>query len=712
MTLTVQVIPTPPTPEVKRQKPVTVVKRDNTVLTDVLSWGVSGSRNSIANSFDIGFIGQDQFTYLNPYAPSPSLFAIETGYKVSGVLQSKQIISGYPDDQGQSIRSGELLTNGSFFDKLHALMPPKAEKILIDIYRENQNAIENWQVGDDLEDLIGITSVSEVITFILSGTGISFRYMIYDYKIAYYRREDYPLNIIKDLVEFVGGYMRYNSEQNMIEILEKHPPDFSSYDFLYKDAGDIIQLNSNTKSNAFYNAVRVFGTIPDNYPEYDENEDLGPGLEEDNPLHLIDTIQGVERAPSDPYVTDPPVELIEKKFYNVWLGFDIDPNSIEVKGGSWNEDSQEYTGAKFLNYGGMVPSDQVIITDVNDNNVSQNTTTMAPGEGLVGFPWLYEDNKDSDSQKNYGIEDNVFRVVDILGKVISDLDEHPIAGATVELDFAYEDNIWQYWQYETIASDGSPVTAVFLFYLPEGSVELGAGWTDVTADYPALDPPVGFPKSTLSGNGAETEEEDGKGVFSFTSVPLSDYVATGNAPGYNEGELEITFDADNFNFLQGDGSDNNQKYKLIDTPYRVEIYGKKAQPIIFGPDENYTEDSKILPAKNIRAEIRHTRGIELTNGKIIYAPDITDSRVLSREIAIKAGTNVILDSMSQTKGVSLELPHNPWLREGMRIAVESYAKGWTASNRKVLTVDQWKPGWNVSQGREGLWDQVDGVDYI
>ena len=684
------------------------IYREAISISDLSGFSISYSRDNLTNSFNISFIGLDQYAYLNPFATSPYLYQIKTGVTVDESDYEVTQISGYVDSRGERHNSGEILLNAEFYDKMKLLMHPYAEKILIDIYNYNALKRDAWEPGDDLEDKFGITSVSALITEILTLAGVSMNvnYMIYDYRIAFYRKEDYPANIIQDLVSFVGGYMFYNATTNTLEIRERFPLNNAGYDFLYKDNGDVTEISTGSKSMSFFNTVIVMGTLPDEFPEYETDDGLLPGLVEDNDLHLVDTISGKEPAPSTPFVDEPPEELIEKKFCNIWLGFEIDPATVELKGGSWNEENQQYEGAVFLGYGGQMSSDQVILSDVNDPALQQSGKILPPGEGLVGFPWLYEQNDQDASTKDYQLQNGVFRMVTVLGQVTDKLTGAPLPGATVEINFANENNIWQYWKHKDY-------NTVFLFYMPAGGVVLGPDFEDVTADYPALDPPTGFPKSTLTGNGEDTGEPDGKGVFVFYEMPLSDYTATGNAIGYNEGELEITFDSSSLDFQTGSGDDPSKKYRILDTPYNVEIYAKKLAPIQFGTEEEYSEDATFEPSKNIKVQVRHTRGIELVDGRIIFGNKIVDSRVISREIAIKAGTSAIVESLAKRASSQIELPHNPYLREGMNIAIESYSRGWTGSNVKVITVDSLETNYGVGQnGEEGLWDTVSGVEYL
>jgi hypothetical protein len=161
----------------------------------------------------------------------------------------------------------------------------------------------------------------------------------------------------------------------------------------------------------------------------------------------------------------------------------------------------------------------------------------------------------------------------------------------------------------------------------------------------------------------------------------------------------------------------------------VVIYGKKAPPISFGTPvtgenadtgdndgtEQYTEDAKVEPLKpnkNISIDLRSTRGIALAGGRLIYASPITDSRIISEEIAIKAGSHVLIEAIARSEVVKLQIPHNPWLNVGNIICVQSYVKGWTGSSKPLLIVEDISPSYGVSGSEEGIWDIVTGFKKI
>lgn len=729
----------PETPP-KRLFPIVQVKRDSTVLNTVPEFSINKSEENIGDSFNISFMGQDEFEYLHPLN-SLSEYCIITGYNQEGTPLTKIQVIGICKTRGQKLIWNNLSSKGEFITGVRRLIAPYAQKINVDVYLENRSARQSWKEGDDIENQVAITSASQLIELILQGTGITFTYAAYDYKITNYQREGYPIEIIKDIVDFIGGYMVYDHVNNRLEIKDKNFfKGDNNYDFFYADNGDITELSYDTASGNIYNAVMIKGILPDDNPEYKDFYDKDAqtadkdktsessytgGLDTDDQEYLIDTIQGTKKAPEDPYRDEVPTELIEEKFYNTMLNFDIDSSSIKVDGGSWNVTDKKYAGAEFLGYGSFVSSSDVLVTDVNaDRNTdstSSNRTPLAAGEGLVGFPWCYEENKDGEGGSEYALQENVYRNMSLKGTVKEEINKTAITGAAVSLDFALTGNIWQYWK-----NSGS--NFVVLFYMPADTVGaiLGEGWEDVTADYDTLEAPANFPKSAISGRlNSENIEE---GVFIFTEIPISQYTVTVNATGYDEGELDVDVDPASFDFLKSGNKneDKNSKYKLLDTPYYVVVYGKKAPPIVGGPpatatntdteekeDDTYKEDAKVddtTTPKNISIDLRCTRGINLAGGRLIYAPPITDSRITSREIAIKAGSAVLLQSLLDMEVVKLQLPHNPWLEVGHTIAVQSYVKEWTETDMPLLLVKDIQPSYSVSEnGEEGIWDVVTGV---
>lgn len=727
----------PETPP-KRLFPIVQVTRNSTVLNTVPEFGISKSEENIGDSFNISFIGQDEFEYLHPLTGLAE-YCIITGYNQSGTPLTKTQVIGICKTRGQKLIWNNLSSKGDFITGARKLIAPYAQKINVDVYLENRTARQSWKEGDPIENQVSITSASQLIALVLEGTGIDFVYSAYDYKISNYQREGYPIEIIKDIVDFIGAYMVYDHENERLEIKDKNFFKGDHYDFFYADNGDIIELSYDTNSGNLYNAVMIKGVVPDDNPEYkdfydkdaqtaDKDKTEEPsytgGLDADDQEYLVDTIQGTKPAPEDPYRDEAPTELIEEKFYNTMLNFDIDPASIRVEGGSWNSESKKYEGAEALGYGSFVSSSSVLVTDVNaerSTSSSSNQVSLSSGEGLVGFPWCYQENTDGEAGSEYAQQENVYRNMSLKGTVKEEINKTAITGAAVSLDFALENNVWQYWK-----NSGS--NFVVLFYMPADTVGaiLGAGWEDVTADYDTLEAPADFPKSAISGRlNSENIEE---GVFIFTEVPISQYTVTVNATGYDEGELDVEIDPTSFDFIKNNNKneDKNSKYKLLDTPYYVVIYGKKAAPIVGGPpataentdtgeeeDDTYKDDAKVddtTTAKNISIDLRSTRGIALAGGKLIYASPITDSRITSREIAIKAGSAVLLQSLLDMESVKLQLPHNPWLEVGHTIAVQSYVKGWTGNNIPLLLVKDIQPSYYVSEnGEEGIYDVVTGA---
>jgi hypothetical protein len=696
-----QSISCPPSPcDPKLLYPGIEVKNAGAAMRGYYTVQRNSSRSEPADSVSVTFSGQEYYSDLNPQATSPPIFSVITKYMVGSQWQEVTLFTGYPEKRNQSLVSGELTTTSEFLEKVQLLIQPKSKKIFIDVLNYTRGAIALAGTGfvtcRDLVDRI----------LSLSGSGIGLRYLGFDYRINNYRNEDYPLNIIRDLVEFVGCFIRYNSIDNVIEIVEKNPPSTTVYDFLYKDDGDIIDLGDSDNLTEYYNAIIVEGIEPDMPPTTTTvTTATTPSYPIDDKLYLVDTIMGKERAPSAPYIDKPPVELIKKKFFNVYLGFDIDPSTIDIQGGSWNEDTKKYEGAEFLGYGGFTPASSVLLSSVTAPAISSSgSLPLSSGEGLVGIPWNYEKNEPTGT---FALSDGIYTVVDLLGKVVKSTDGTEIGGAQVVLDFAEADNIWQYWKHNAY-------NVVVRFYLPAGGVSLSSDWSDVTAEYPGIDPPLGFPKSTLSASGASSAGVGGLGTFTFSDLPISAYVATASAIGYDDNDLEIEYDSDSlWDFLKSSGSDPSKDYMLVDTPYHVAIYAKKAPPIIFGTYPPYTPAAAAIvpPPETIRLEIRHNRGITFAGGKLIYAPKIQDIRIITEEIAQKVGESFLEDSLSKRTRKTLQLPHNPWLKAGDKICIQSYAKGWFSGSAKILIVDSISTAYNVGgQGEEGLYDTIEGVE--
>lgn len=726
----------PETPP-KRLFPIVRVKREDTTLNTVTNFSITKSCENIGDSFSISFIGQDEFEYLHPLSGLAE-YSIITGYNQGGTEQTVTQVIGVANTRSQKLIWNSLNTSANFITGARKLVAPYAQRISVDVFLENRTAIQSWDKTLPLEQQITITTASELIALILQDTGIDFVYSAYDYKISNYQRTGYPIEIIKDLTDFIGAYMIFDATNNRLEIKEKNKFDGSHYDFLYVDNGDIIELGIENNSGDLVNCVLVKGVLPDDAPEYKDFYDKDKEKEEekkddtigdgyspgtDDQLYLIDTIQGTKKAPDDPYRKEAPTDLIEEKFFNTLLNFDIDPGSITVEGGSWDSKEKKYLNASFLGYGGFVPSSAVLTTDVNsDSSKLPMAGSLQPGEGKVGFPWCYEENTDGDGKGEFQLEDQVYRGMTLKGKIVDELTKDAITGAAVELNFALESNIWQYWK-------NTSSQIVVSFYMPSGTVGdiLGYGWEDVTGDYEAKEAPADFPKTAISGRGPTSESEESEsGIFIFTEIPISQYTVTVNKSGYDEGELDIEIDPVSFDFLKegNENKDTNSKYKLLDTPYYVVVYGKKAGPISFGypatgtdtdtgedDKDTYTDDAKIediKPNKNISIDLRCTRGITLAGGRLIYASPITDSRITSREIAIKAGSAVLFESLYNREIVKLQLPHNPWLEIGQIIAIQSYVKGWTGSDIPLLFVEDITPSYSVSDGEEGIYDIVTG----
>ena len=725
----------PATPP-KRLFPVIRVKRNNEELDIAVipNLSITKSKDNIGDSFSMSFMGQDEFEYLEPLLATNE-YTVTTGYIQSGGEKTNVQVAGVPSGRNQKLVYNELITSGNFVNGVRKLMSPFAQRITVDIFRSNRTARETWDSTLPLEEYSGITTCSALISLILSqsGAGIGLSYAAFDYPISSYQRTGYPLDIIKDLVEFIGAYMIFDYANNVLEIKDGLLYPSGNYDFLYVDNGDIVELSYDSKGNEIVNAVMIKGILPDDAPEYKDMEKDSQKTEDktaedkmsgsdygsDDQVYLVDKVQGKQVAPDDPYRKEIPEDLIEQKFYNNYLNFDVDSSSLTVEGGAWNDKDQKYENAKILGYGGMVPASAVLTTDVNaPAGKLPMAQDLMPGEGKVGFPWNYEENTNDGTGQNLNLEDAVYRSMSLKGKVVNSIPpSDPITGANVSVTFAGTDNIWQYWR--NVANK-----SLVLFYMPDNSVGdiLGEGWENVTSSYPSMEPPSGFPKTGISGRGPKGYSESG--VFTFANLPLSEYDIKVDCVGFDEGDLKVNLDPTTFDFLKSgkDTKNPNSKYKLLDTSYYCVIYGKKAKPISFGfpvasttgdSKDQYTEDSKVTPIKpnrNISIDLRCSRGIELAGGRLLYASPITDSRIINDFIAIKAGSAVLINTLAKREMVDLKLPHNPWLEKGQRIAVQSYVKGWTGINIKSFIVEDISISYGVSDGgQEELYDVVKGA---
>lgn len=725
----------------KLLKPVVKVYRDATQLYTLTGFTITRSLDNVINNFTINFQGQGEYTYLDPMEDYE--YSIVTGYNVGGVENINTIVKGYCDGPHETITPNGIEVVGNFSTSiLRKYKPPFSKKIYLDIQTMNQLAFDNWQPGDNLENITGAVALSEVLPLILTDPYIL---NMYDYRIINYRKEDYPLPLLKDLVEFMGGYIKYNTASGKIEISEKYAGanNNSGYDFLYTDYGDIIELSHSDAYSMFNNAVRIAGVSPDDFPELQEKESTEGTTEKtdnekldenkavdnydsydftDDTPYLLAIVQGTEKAPSDPYVDEPPKDLIEKKFVNTYLHFEADPDSLTCEGGSYNSETAKYEDGVILGYGGMSTSASVL-TDMETvfsggETTSQTkiTENLSNGEGKVGFPWRYIENPENASQ-DFELQEGLYQSCMVKGKVIDSIEpKDPIAGAAVTLEFKNATNIWQWFKWQKNPD------LVIKFYMPAGEVAtlLGSEWVDVTADYEAQEAPATVPASVIA---------DNDGIFTFSNLPISVYNVTASYMGYDDNELEIEIDQDALDFLKQtkEGKDKSKKYKLIDTQYYVPVYGKKAAPIYGGgmaptntegnkegnpvapvTEEDYTSDALILDKQlDLAYDFRSKAGIEFANGEILYADDIEDPRIISEEIARRVALFILRDNRYKENTIQLQLPHNPWLDTGMTIAVDSVIKNWTA---KRIYVTDIITSYNTSESEEGIWDTVTGID--
>lgn len=655
----------------KKLKPIISVTKAGTAITDYSRVSVKKNIDDISDSFDIDFIGDAHYDDLDPLATTQKEFIVTTGYKVNGTDQTAQLIKGYIDKSSQTLTPDGMKMSGTFLTNVKFLLPPYASKMTVDIRVINTQKRNISYI--DFNDP-SIVMASQLVGEILGAMNINYRYACYDYKIVNFHAEDYPLAIVKELIEFVGGYLYYNEEEDCIECLDKYQTNVGGVDFLYTDYNDIYEITESNSGNAgFFNAVRVYGTSPNEYIEnieVDEIEQIGQALEDDDQLYLVDTVSGTEKAPEEPYCDEPPKEKIEKKFYNIYLGFDIDPETIKIEGGSWNTETSKFEGAELIGYGTGFTSSESLSSD--DGSLPM-PSDLAPGEGKVSTPWSYEENPDKEAVGEFGLEAGVYSQCTIKGIVKDNTTEEPIASSRVTLDFDGTGQSWQWWRHTTS-------NAILKFWLA-GSPGLGDGWTDVTSQYEQSPAPTGYPREMATGSGQNVETEGGAGVFSFAHCPISKYTATAEAIGYDEGELEIEFDATSFNFLAtgNQGDDKTKKYKIVDTAYHIAVWAKKAKPIVSGnPPEDVTEED--IPEEDlinqIAVEVRSERGLILSGGRLIYGEDITDSRIISDEMAVIVGASAIFNSINNYRTRTFRMPHNPWLKKGHRVAIKSHIKGW------------------------------------
>jgi len=722
----------------KLLKPIVKIYRDATQLYTVASFTINRSIDNVINTFTINFTGQGEYIYLNPMEDYE--YSIVTGYTVGGSDTINTVIKGYCDTPNETITPNGIDVVGNFSTSiLRKYKPPFAKKIYLDIQTMNQLAFDNWQPGDNLENITGATALSEIIPLILTDPYVL---NMYDYRIINYRKEDYPLPLLKDLVEFLGGYVKYNAINGKIEIGEKYAGanNNSGYDFLYTDYGDIVELSHSDAYSMFNNAVRIAGISPDDFPELQEKESTeettektdnekleenkavdGYDFSDDTP-YLVALVQGTEKAPSDPYIDEPPKDLIEKKFYNTYLHYEADPDSLTCEGGSYNSETAKYEDGVVLGYGGMSTSASVLTdaeTVFSGGETTAQTKTAEPlasGEGKVGFPWRYIENPENASQ-DFQLQEGLYQNCLIKGKVIDAIEpKDPIGGAAVLLEFKNENNVWQWFKWNKNPD------LVIKFYMPAGEVAtlLGSEWVDISSEYESEDAPTTIPQSVI----ANTE-----GVFTFSNLPISVYNVTASYIGYDDNELEIEIDQDALDFLKQtkEGKNESKKYKLIDTQYYVPVYGKKAAPIYGGgvapgdeegnkegnpvapvTEEDYTSDAMVLDKQlDLAYDFRSSAGIEFANGEILYADDIEDPRIISEEIARRVALFTLRDSRYKENTIQLQLPHNPWLDTGMTIAVDSVIKNWS---KKRIYVTDITTNYAVSEVEEGIWDTVIGID--
>ncbi|MBU2395797.1 MAG: hypothetical protein KKH70_20875, partial [Gammaproteobacteria bacterium] len=214
-----QIISCPPSPcSPKLLYPGIAVRKLGSDLRGINSVQRSSSRSEPSDSLSVVFSGQEYYSDLDPYAASPPLFSCATKYLINSLSRENTLFSGYPEGRRQALTSQELTTTVEFLEKVQLLLQPKSKKLFVDVLNYTRTAVATAGTG--------FITCSELISRILSlsGSGIGLRYLGFNYRILNYTNEDYPLNIIRDLVEFVGCFIRYNSTHNAIEILEKNPP--------------------------------------------------------------------------------------------------------------------------------------------------------------------------------------------------------------------------------------------------------------------------------------------------------------------------------------------------------------------------------------------------------------------------------------------------------------------------------------------------------
>ena len=691
--------------------PVVGVKKNGVYVYDVSGFSVKRSRSNFTSSFNINFIGITHFNDLDPLLDDT--FEIYTGY--NGNLNL--LISGTPDSRAITHSATSLITNATFLDGMRKVMPPKVGKVRVDItpsFNED-GTCKNTKL-----------KMSEVVGDILSTYNVNYYFSGNDYYILEYRANDYPMTVVKDLIEFSGNFLRYDCNNNCLYILSRFSNFGKSYDFIYTDYGDIIELSVDDNASGFLNAIKVFGVYPDRYNDADRVDgDLCSGYswETEEDLHYIDDVVGMEKAPSSGYIDKPPTEKIKKKFYNVWLGFDIDPSSIKVEGGSWNEKTQKYEGAELVGYGTFYPSDEITIKDINTKAVKKDKEYLSPGEGMISTPWNYEENSDSDS-KDFTLADGAYTYMNLFGKVLDGLDKLPIDQAIVQLDYTFENNIFQWWKfvgekgrstYEFVESDFKSTHNVeILFYMPEGMVEgiLGNLWQRVPDEehvIPAT--PETIPAYTLSKSGATDDAENQKGLFTFSNVPISFYTVTASKLGYDDGELLAEIDKSAFDFLTS-LPDNNKtkKYKLIDTKYNVNVYGKRKPPISFSDAPvDYSSDVTVEKDGLIAIDCRSSAGITMAGGLLIHGQEITDGRIADEDGAVSASQAIIFDAIASGKSKKFKLPHNPYLKIGNAIQISSQCLSWS---NKTFVVDSIETAYEVNDGEESIFDIVEAWEYV
>lgn len=708
----------------KKLFPSVKVEINGVVIPETPNFNIKETRDNLSNHFSIDFIGDTYITQLNPF--TNNIFSISTAYRPSIMATPSYVkqIWGYPDTIEQSISGNKLTTTGNFLDPIKLYLPPKVNKLLVNVIPKR------YKSGD-----IALTStvrMSEIISDIFSSLGLPYRFSGQDYNIFQYRMEDFPLNIVKDLIEFIGNFFRYDYINNIVNILPKY--NGGGYDFVYDDFQDITDLSYSDNISSFYNTVRIFGAVPNDYlitSEETEDEVGGYIWTGDQELHLVDTVEGVEPAPSDPYIDEIPKDLIEKKFYNVWMGFDIDPKSLKAEGGTWSDKDNKYEGAKILGYGTFYESKEITLENINSEETAGSMTreSLAPSEGKVGFNWNYTTNDDNVLNPAITISNGSYSTMNLFGKVVDSIDKKELEQVAIMLELEYENNIWQWWRYIGKKENNTGIkpnnngiydpskidrTSIdILFYLPEGIVEsiLNSEWGNVTTlhDMSGLVVPT-TPLFTMTKTGDSADKNNQKGYYEFTNLPISKYKVTASKIGYDDNDLQADIDPSCFDFLKTLPSKNKtKKYKLIDTKYDIKIYAKQASPISFGDlPEEYAEDSWEKPLEGISLECRYSNGIS-KSGCIVLGDDINDARIMDEETAIKVARSRIREVIASGNTRTFKLPHNPYLRAGMNIAINSQHKGWV---KKVFTVHSRSVEYSLSGTTESLFDLVECVEYV